>query len=166
MAHQVWQGIIGFGNGGILGLGPGMSRQLEFFLPESYGDFVFAIIGEEYGLIGAVAVMSVFAIIFLRGMRIAQHAPDEFGRNLAFGITLSVTLYAFVNACVTLALVPTTGLPMPFVSYGGTSIVLSCIAMGILLNISRQTDLHPRLAAADADRGARAANTPAVGRVY
>ena len=67
MAHQVWQGIIGFGNGGILGLGPGMSRQREFFLPESYGDFVFAIIGEEYGLIGAVAVMIVFVIIFLRG---------------------------------------------------------------------------------------------------
>ena len=77
-----------------------------------------------------------------------------------------MTLYALVNACVTLALVPTTGLPMPFVSYGGTSIVLSCIAMGILLNISRQTDLHPRLATAEGDHTEKVAPTPAVGRIY
>lgn len=166
MAHQVWQGIIGFGNGGIFGLGPGMSRQREFFLPESYGDFVFSIIGEEYGLVGTAAVMVVFAVIFLRGMRIAQHAPDDFGRNLAFGITLSVTFYAVVHSAVTLALVPPTGLPMPFVSYGGTSIVLSCVAMGILLNISRQTDLHPRVSTVESAHAGDGTSAPAVGRVY
>ncbi|MGH9425277.1 MAG: FtsW/RodA/SpoVE family cell cycle protein, partial [Terriglobia bacterium] len=84
--YQVWQGIIGFGNGGIFGLGPGGSRQRDFFLPESYGDFVFSIIGEEYGLIGTLFIMLLFLTILLRGLKIAKSAPDEFGRFLAVGI--------------------------------------------------------------------------------
>jgi cell division protein FtsW len=143
--YQLWQGIIGFGNGGVFGLGPGESRQRDFFLPESYGDFVFSIVGEEYGLIGTLCIMSLFVIIMLRGMKVAKNACDDFGRYLAVGITTSVTLYALVNAAVTLGIMPTTGLPMPFVSYGGSSMLFSCVGVGVLLNISSHTDMHPRL---------------------
>lgn len=146
--YQVLQGIIGFGNGGIFGLGPGASRQRDLFLPESYGDFVFSIIGEEYGLIGTLFVMAIFLAILLRGMKIARYAQDDFGRTLAFGITATITMYALTNAGVTLGILPTTGLPMPFVSYGGSSMFFSAIAVGVLLNISSHTDLHPRLAGA------------------
>ena len=144
--HQLTQAIIGFGNGGLFGLGPGGSHQRDHFLPESYGDFVFAIVGEEYGLLGTIFFVLLFLVIFLRGMKIARHAPDELGRMLALGITCTITLYALVNACVTLGILPTTGLPMPFVSYGGSAMLFSCAAVGVLLNISTQTDLHPRLA--------------------
>jgi cell division protein FtsW len=144
--YQVWQGIIGFGNGGIFGLGPGASRQRDGFLPQSFDDFVYSIIGEEYGLIGTVLVVSLFLVIMLRGMKIARYARDEFGMFLAIGITSSITLYGLVNAGVALGVLPTTGLPMPFVSYGGSSMFFSSIAIGVLLNISSQTDMHPRLA--------------------
>ena len=142
--YQLWQGIIGFGNGGIFGLGPGESKQRDFFLPESYGDFVFSIVGEEYGFIGTIFFMGMFLLIMLRGFKIAKAARDEFGRLLAIAITCTTTLYALVNAGVTLGILPTTGLPMPFVSYGGSSLVLSSFSIGVLLNISAQTDLHPR----------------------
>ena len=144
--YQLLQGIIGFGNGGILGVGPGMSKQRDFFLPESYGDFVFSIVGEEYGLIGTLFFMTLFLVIMLRGFKIAKFARDEFGRLLAIGITSVITLYALVNAGVTLGILPTTGLPMPFVSYGGSSLLFTSFAVGVLLNISSQTDMHPRAA--------------------
>jgi cell division protein FtsW len=144
--YQLWQGIIGFGNGGIFGVGPGESKQRDFFLPESYGDFVFSIVGEEYGLIGTVFFLSLFLFIMLRGFKIAKHAKDEFSRLLAIAITSTITLYALVNAGVTLGILPTTGLPMPFVSYGGSSLLFSSFAVGILLNISSRTDMHPRAA--------------------
>jgi cell division protein FtsW len=144
--YQLWQGIIGFGNGGIFGVGPGESKQRDFFLPESYGDFVFSIVGEEYGLIGTVFFLSLFLFIMLRGFKIAKHAKDEFSRLLAIAITSTITLYALVNAGVTLGILPTTGLPMPFVSYGGSSLLFSSFAVGILLNISSRTDMHPRVA--------------------
>ncbi len=163
MNYQVWQGIIGFGNGGIFGVGPGLSHQRDLFLPESYGDFVFSIVGEEYGLIGTVAVMAIFFVLMLRGMRIARNARDELGRCLALGITGAVTLYAVINAGVTLGVLPTTGLPMPFVSYGGSSILASAFSIGVLLNISSQTDMAPRLTAA---KPAGPAPQPAVGSVY
>ena len=142
--YQLYQGIIGFGNGGILGLGPGESRQRDFFLPESYGDFVFSIVGEEYGFVGTMFIMTVFLVIMLRGFKIAKNARDEFGRMLAVAITCTVTMYALINAGVTLGILPTTGLPMPFVSYGGSSLLFSSFAIGVLLNISSQTDMHPR----------------------
>lgn len=143
--YQVWQGMLGFGNGGIFGVGPGESKQRDFFLPESYGDFVFSIVGEEYGFIGTIFFMALFLIVMFRGFRIARHAMDTFGRNLAVAITCAITLYALINAGVTLGILPTTGLPMPFVSYGGSSMVFSAGAIGVLLNISSQTDLHPRI---------------------
>lgn len=165
--HQLRQGIIGFGNGGIFGLGPGGSRQRELFLPESYGDFVFPIIGEEYGLIGTLFIVSLFLAIMLRGMKIAKHAPDDFGRMLAMGITTAITLYALINAGVTLGVLPTTGLPMPFISYGGSSMLFSSMAIGVLLNISMQTDLHPRLTgAADGVRPIEPARAAGAGKVY
>jgi cell division protein FtsW len=146
LSYQLMQGIIGFGNGGVFGVGPGLSKQRDFFLPESYGDFVFSIVGEEYGLIGTIFFMTMFVIIMLRGFKIAKFARDEFGRLLAIGITSVVTLYALVNAGVTLGILPTTGLPMPFVSYGGSSLIFTSFAVGVLLNISAQTDMHPRAA--------------------
>ncbi len=167
MNHQVLQGMIGFGNGGIFGLGPGGSKQRELYLPESYGDFVFAVIGEEYGLVGTLLIMTLFVVILLRGLKIARMARDEFGRFLALGITSSIALYAVINAGVTLGLLPTTGLPMPFMSYGGSSLLVSAIAVGVLLNISAQTDLHPRMyTAADGTLPLEPKSIPAVGKVY
>jgi len=142
--YQLYQGIIGFGNGGIFGLGPGESRQRDFFLPESYGDFVFSIVGEEYGFIGTMFIMTLFLVIMLRGFKIAKNARDDFGKMLAVAITSTVTVYALINSGVTLGILPTTGLPMPFVSYGGSSLLFSSFAVGVLLNISAQTDMHPR----------------------
>lgn len=142
--YQLWQGILGFGNGGIFGVGPGESKQRDLFLPESYGDFVFSIVGEEYGLLGTMFFMALFCLIMIRGFRIALHAQDVYGKFLAVGVTAAITIYALINAGVTLGLFPTTGLPMPFVSYGGSSMVFSAFAVGILLNISSQTDLYPR----------------------
>jgi cell division protein FtsW len=165
--YQLWQGIIGFGNGGIVGLGPGGSRQRDLFLPESYGDFVFSVVGEEYGLFGTLFIVLLFLTIMLRGMKIAKYARDDFGRYLAIGITSSITLYALINAGVTLGILPTTGLPMPFVSYGGSSMLFSSIAIGVLLNISSQTDLHPRMAKeAAGGHKQHAEPIPAVGSVY
>lgn len=142
--YQLLQGVIGFGNGGIFGVGPGESRQRDFFLPESYGDFVFSIVGEEYGLIGTLFFMLLFGFIMYRGFKIAKNAKDEFGRLLAIAITCTITFYALVNAGVTLGILPTTGQPMPFVSYGGSSLLFSSFAVGVLLNISAFTDMHPR----------------------
>jgi cell division protein FtsW len=145
ISYQLKQGMIAFGSGGVFGLGPGQSRQRDFFLPESYGDFAFSIIGEEYGLIGSLFILLLFLLIMLRGMKTARYALDDFGRHLAAGITFCITIYALVNAGVTLGLLPTTGLPMPFISYGGSSMIASSIAVGVLLNISSNTDLHPRI---------------------
>ena len=142
--YQLWQGIIGFGNGGLFGVGPGESRQRDFFLPESYNDFVYSIVGEEYGMLGTLLVMGAFLFVMLRGFRIAKHAKDDFARLLAIAISSTITLYALVNASVALGLLPTTGLPMPFVSYGGSSLMFSAFSIGVLLNISAHTDLHPR----------------------
>jgi cell division protein FtsW len=142
--YQLWQGIIGFGNGGLFGVGPGESRQRDFFLPESYNDFVYSIVGEEYGLFGTLVILGAFLFVMLRGFRIAKYAKDDYARFLAIAISSTITLYALVNASVALGLLPTTGLPMPFVSYGGSSLMLSAFSIGVLLNISASTDLHPR----------------------
>jgi cell division protein FtsW len=164
--YQLWQGIIGFGNGGIFGVGPGESRQRDFFLPESYGDFVFSIIGEEYGLIGTLFFLGLFLVIMLRGFKIAKYAKEGFARMLAVAITSTVTLYALVNAGVTLGILPTTGQPMPFVSYGGSSLIFTSFAVGVLLNISSFTDLHPRMAnSADLPAPGAAVET-GLGKVY
>lgn len=163
--YQLWQGIIGFGNGGIFGVGPGESRQRDFFLPESYGDFVFSIIGEEYGIVGTMFFLALFLVIMLRGFKIAKFAKDDFSRLLAIGITSTITMYALVNAGVTIGILPTTGLPMPFVSYGGSSLLFSSFAVGVLLNVSAHTDLHPR-APRIPETVITSADEFAVGKVY
>ncbi|MBU3679011.1 MAG: cell division protein FtsW [Candidatus Kapabacteria bacterium] len=142
--YQLDQALIAFGNGGFSGVGPGQSRQRDFFLPESYGDFIFSIVGEEYGFIGIFFLMSAFILIMLRGYTVAKKAPDSFGRILAGGITTTLSIYAFVNAGVTCGILPTTGLPMPFISYGGSAVFFSAIAVGILLNISSQAGVFKR----------------------
>ena len=144
VTYQLDQAMIAFGNGGLFGVGIGQSRQSMFFLPESYGDFIYSVIGEEYGFIGAALLILVFGFIIVRGIQIAKHAPDAFGRYVAFGITMTIAIYAIVNSFVNAGLMPVTGLPMPFVSYGGTSMIFSAAAMGILLNISKHIEVLPR----------------------
>ena len=135
--YQADQAQIAFALGGLTGVGPGKSLQRDF-LPAPYNDFIFAIIGEEYGLVGGVLLLLVFVWILGRGfLRIAKNAPDPLGLFLATGLTTSVVLYGFVNAGVAVGLLPVTGLPMPFVSYGGTSLLATGAMVGILLNVSR-----------------------------
>ncbi len=138
-AYQLKQSLIGIGRGGLFGHGLGQSVQKFLFLPDSHTDFIFSIIGEEFGFVGTSIVLFLFLLIFFRGITVARRIHDKFGRYLSLGITLNIVLYAFINAGVVSALLPTTGLPMPFFSYGGSSLLFLSIATGILLNISRHT---------------------------
>ncbi len=133
---QVKQALLGLGSGGIFGVGIGHGQQSNLFLPESYGDFIFAVMGEELGFIGSVVIVSSFLALFLAGIVIAKKTKDRFGQLLAFGISFSIILYAFINIAVSAGLLPTTGLPLPFISYGGTSMTFLCISVGILINIA------------------------------
>lgn len=133
---QVKQAIYGLGSGGLLGVGIGNSKQNNLFLPEAYGDFIFAILGEETGFVGVVIVLLLYLALFVFGILIAKRAKDKFGQMLAFGISFSIIINAFINAAVATGLFPTTGLPLPFISYGGTSIIFLSVAVGILLNIA------------------------------
>ncbi len=135
---QLEQALIGLGNGGLYGVGPGNSFQKELFLPEAYGDFIFAIVGEEYGFIGTAGILIVFAFFVFRGFKISKTINDDFGKYLSFGITTILATYAFVNTAVATGILPVTGVPMPFVSYGGTALLINSIGIGILLNISSQ----------------------------
>ena len=133
---QVKQALLSLGSGGIFGVGIGNSMQSNLFLPEAYGDFIFAILGEELGLIGSIGVLFSYLVLFVAGILIAKKTTDRFGQLLAFGITVSIVFYAFVNVAVTTGILPTTGLPLPFISYGGTSLIFLCISVGILINIA------------------------------
>jgi cell division protein FtsW len=135
--YQPLQSMIAVGTGGITGVGLGDSVQKRFFLPEAHSDFIYAVIGEETGLIGATIVLLCFGIIVWRGIRTSLRAPDRFASLVALGITMMIGAQAFVNMSVVLALLPTKGIPLPFVSAGGSSLVVSLLAMGILLNISQ-----------------------------
>jgi cell division protein FtsW len=133
---QVKQSILGLGSGGLLGVGIGHSMQSNLFLPEAYGDFIFAIYGEETGFIGSVLLLFCFILLFIAGLLIAKKTKDKFGQLLAFGIIFSIVIYALVNIAVSIGILPTTGLPLPFISYGGTSLIFLCISTGILINIA------------------------------
>jgi len=137
---QIIQSLVAFGSGGSLGKGLGVGEQKLFYLPEAHTDFIFSVIGEELGLLGVVVVAALFLMLVLRGMRIALQTEDSFARYLAFGLSLLIGLEAFVNMAVCLGLLPTKGLALPFISYGGTSLVASLVAVGILLNISSRTE--------------------------
>lgn len=138
-SYHVRQSLIGVGQGGFLGIGLGNSTQKHFFLPEPYKDFIFSIVAEESGFIGALLLLAGFTLLLARAWRIAQDAPDHFGCFLAKGITLSIAVSFVVNIGVTLGLLPATGQPLPFISYGGSSLMITLGAIGVLLNISRQS---------------------------
>jgi cell division protein FtsW len=133
---QITQSFIAFGSGGLWGLGLGEGRQKLFFLPAPHTDFIYAVIGEELGFWGTMLVLALFLMLVWRGIRIAWKTEDPFGSLLAMGITAMLGIQALVNMGVAMGLLPTKGLPMPFVSYGGTSLITSLMASGILLNIS------------------------------
>lgn len=135
--YQLAQSLIAFGSGGVFGMGLGMGRQKYAYLPYPESDFIFAIVGEDFGLAGCVAVIALFAAFMVCGMGIATRCRDKFGALLAAGITCSITVQAFLNMGVVVGILPTTGLPLPFFSAGGTSISITMAAVGILMNISR-----------------------------
>lgn len=138
--YQLIQSLIAVGTGGVTGVGLMEGRQKLFYLPYPYSDFIYAVIGEELGLLGAAAVVAAFVLFLWRGVRAAWKAPDRFGTLLAAGLTLAVVLQAFVNVSVVLGLLPTKGIPLPFVSAGGSSLLLTLLAVGVVLNISQHGD--------------------------
>lgn len=143
IGYQTYQAILGLGNGGIFGKGLGQGEQKFFYLPEPHTDFAFAILGEEIGFIGLALVFAAFCFILYRGMKIALNAPDKMGQLMAFGFTFMIGLYVIVHAAVNTGLMPTTGVPLPLLSYGGMSLAFTMSGIGILLNISSQADREP-----------------------
>lgn len=137
---QLLQSLIAVGSGGLTGVGLMESRQKLFYLPEAHTDFIFAVICEELGYIGAVAILALFALYGWRGFRAALKAPDEFGKLLALGVTTMVVGQAMINLSVVLGLMPTKGIPLPFISYGGTSLLVMLLGTGVLLNISQHAE--------------------------
>jgi cell division protein FtsW len=134
---QMIQSMIAVGTGGIFGRGLMAGVQKQFYLPEPHNDFIYAVISEELGLIGATIVVACFCVITWRGLRTALRAPDRFGAFLALGLTTMIGFQAFFNVSVVLGLLPTKGIPLPFVSYGGSSLLINLLGMGILLNVSQ-----------------------------
>ena len=137
--YQLNQSILAVGAGGLTGVGLGESRQKMKFLPEAHTDFVFAVIGEETGLVGTSGVVALFALLGLRGLRVAVRHPHQFGRLLAFGCTFLLVGQAFLNMAVVLGLLPTKGLPLPFISYGGSALIMTMVYTGVLLSLSRES---------------------------
>ena len=136
--YQMVQSLIAIGSGGLLGLGLGKGRQKFMYLPEEHNDFIFAVVCEELGLIGACVIMLIFAMLLVRGFWIALHARDRFGTLLVVGVMTHLGLQVFLNIAVVSGLVPATGISLPFFSYGGTALALQLVEMGIVLSVSRQ----------------------------
>ena len=139
-SFQIIQSFLSFGSGGLFGLGLGEGRQKLFFLPAPHTDFIFSVIGEELGLVGAMGVVLLFFIFTVRGIQIGLSLDDRFGTYLALGITLMISLQAVINMAVVLGLLPTKGLTLPFISYGGTSLITNMVGVGILLHLSTRAD--------------------------
>ena len=138
--YQLIQSLIAVGTGGLRGVGLGEGRQKLFYLPYPYSDFIYAVIGEELGLLGASAVVLAFVLLLWRGIRAAWKAPDSFGTFLAAGLTLAIVLQALINVSVVIGLLPTKGIPLPFISAGGSSLVLTLLSVGLVLNVSQHAD--------------------------
>ena len=136
--YQIRQSLLSIGSGGLFGVGLGKSRQKFLFLPEEHNDFIFAIICEELGLVGATIIMVMFALLIIRGYWIALHARDRFGSLLAVGVTTQIALQVFLNIAVVSNLIPNTGISLPFFSYGGTALAVQLAEVGIVLSVSRQ----------------------------
>jgi cell division protein FtsW len=139
IGYQAYQSLVGLGNGGLFGVGLGQGSQKYFYLPEPHTDFVFSILGEEIGFVGLMVVLALFLFLIYRGLKVALNAPDKSGQLMAFGFTFVVGIYVVVHAAVNTGLIPTTGIPLPFLSYGGMSLIFTMSSMGILLNISSQS---------------------------
>jgi len=135
--YQLFQSTVAVATGGLTGKGYMASEQKHFFLPQPHTDFIYAVVSEEFGLIGATVILACFLVIAWRGMRVALRAPDSFGALVAIGLTTMFALQALVNISVVLGLMPTKGIPLPFVSAGGSSLLVSLLGMGILLNVSQ-----------------------------
>jgi cell division protein FtsW len=133
---QIIQSWIAVGTGGLFGQGLGEGKQKLFYLPEAHTDFIFSVVGEELGFVGFIVISSMFFLLVMRGIRVALYAEDNFGRSLAFGISSLIGLEAFVNIAVVTGIFPTKGLALPFISYGGSSLIITLFAVGVLLNIS------------------------------
>jgi cell division protein FtsW len=160
--YQVVESLLSFGAGGMTGVGLGDSRQKLFFLPEAHTDFISAIIGEELGFVGLSIVIAAFLLVSYRGIRAAYRAADDYGTYLAAGITLFIGLQAFTNLAVALGLLPTKGLVLPFVSFGGSALLVNCAAVGVLLNVSRAraaTEAGPQSACEPEKQNVRVAQT-------
>ena len=136
MGFQIIHSFLAFGSGGILGVGLGNSKQKLFYLPEPHTDFILSIVAEELGLVGFAVIVLLFGILIMRGIKIALSAPDLYSSYLALAISVFLGLQVLINMGVVLGLLPTKGLTLPFISYGGSSLVISLIGIGILLNIS------------------------------
>jgi cell division protein FtsW len=164
--YNVVQALMALALGGITGAGLGASRQKFFYLPAPSTDFIFAIIGEEWGLIGTITVLALFVVLAYQGYRIAIHAPDTFSGLLAAGITTWLVVQACINMMVVTALLPVTGIPLPFISYGGSALIINLVAVGILLSISRETTQTGSLldAVFGVGRRNRRAHLPRAGR--
>jgi cell division protein FtsW len=159
VGYQITESLISVGSGGVTGLGLGDGRQKLFFLPEAHTDFILSIVGEEMGLAGILFVVTAFAVLVWRGLRAAMRARDVFGCYLAFGISAMFGLQALVNIGVVLGSLPTKGLPLPFISYGGSSLVVSLFMAGVLANISaRNPEPREGLLLGGRGRGAKAGN--------
>jgi cell division protein FtsW len=137
---QTVQSFIAVGAGGLFGSGLMQGKQKLFFLPAPHTDFIFAVVAEEIGLFGASLLIAAFGLLFWRGMVAARRAPDLFGRLLAVGVTVMVVFQALVNLSVVTGLIPAKGIPLPFISYGGSSLLFNMIAMGILLNVTQHSN--------------------------
>jgi cell division protein FtsW len=137
LGFHIIQSLLAVGSGGLLGLGLGGSRQKFFYLPQHYSDFIFSILAEELGFIGAVGVVILFTLFIIRGIRIARFSSDRFAMLLSSGIVAWIGLQALINICVVLGIVPTTGIPLPFISFGGTALIVTMYSVGVLLNISK-----------------------------
>ncbi len=140
---QLIQSLVAIGSGGPLGRGLGESQQKLLYLPQSYNDFIFAVVGEELGLWGAVLIVAIFGYLAYLGLQVALRAPDRFGMYLAAGITFSLVMQAIINMGVATGIMPVTGLTLPFISYGGSSLILSMAMAGVLLNIAKQSEGRP-----------------------
>ena len=138
--YQVVHSLMAFGTGGLWGVGIGKGHQKLFYLPEPHTDFIFSVIGEEIGLVGVLIIIALYGLILIKGIQIARNAPDTFGSLLSLGLTTAMGLQICINMGVAMGLLPTKGLTLPFLSYGGTSLLLNMAAVGILMNISASTN--------------------------
>ncbi|MEW6534280.1 MAG: putative lipid II flippase FtsW [Candidatus Auribacterota bacterium] len=154
---QIIQSFIALGSGGLHGVGLGQGTQKLFYLPEAHTDFIFAIIGEELGLIGTSSIVLLFAVFCISGMMIAYKCTDIFGKLLAAGITMMITAQALINMCVVTGMLPTKGIPLPFLSFGGSNLLVNSIAIGILINVGVRGNEQPENAVLKTKRNAAAA---------